>query len=231
MSKIIKGAFVETNPLELQIRKKLRKLEENPITPEEKIKLQLEDAERQGAETIKKAQQQAEQLLEQARTEGEKLKQEAQQQGYQQGVQQAENEAVGIRRQAQSVLEQAEETRRQTLEAMEQEITSLAVEIAEKYISVQLQLNPDIITEVAKEAIQLVKDREQVTIYVNPEELQVYLGNKQQLQQALSDRATLNIISDSQVKPGGCMVTTEKGVVDATADSRWYEILKAVNPA
>lgn len=232
MSKIIKGAAVEKNPFVLQIKSTLKKINtEEKAYLEEKLNAQIEEANRQAAETIEKARREAEKLLEQAEQEAEELKAKAQQQGYQDGLQQAAGEAEKIRRQAREVLQQAEEIRRQTLEQMEQEILNLAVEIAEKFVAAQLKLDPEMTVEVAKEAVQLVKDREQVIIYVNPGEVNIYMQKKEELKQALPEHTALNIIADPQVKPGGCLINTEQGMVDATADSRWQEIIKAVFPA
>ncbi|MBM7854211.1 flagellar assembly protein FliH [Desulfohalotomaculum tongense] len=233
MSRIIKGAVVDGAPLVLELKKKFNQTpdEENTITPEEQADALLEEANRRAAEIVNEARREADELLEKARAEAEEIKVAAQQQGYQDALQQAEDEAAEIRRRAREVLNQAEEFRRQTLEAMEQEIISLGVEIAEKYIAAQLKLEPDTIVAVAQEAIQLVKDRERVTVYVNPDELPVYMEKKQQLEQSLSDRTTLVIIAAPQVKPGGCLVDTDRGTVDATADARWQEILKAIYPS
>ncbi|MEG6617328.1 FliH/SctL family protein [Peptococcaceae bacterium 1198_IL3148] len=234
MSRIIKGAAVDGDPLELKFRETLVTKQEIVVeqpSPEEQAKTMLSEAQRQAATIVADAQQKADQLTKAARAEAEELKIQAQEQGYRDGLQQAETEAAQIRLQAQQVLEQAETVRKETFAAMEQEIVSLAVEIAEKFLTTQLQLDPDLVVEAAKEALQQVKDREQVTIYVNPEDIGAYIGRKPELTQMLSDRARLSIIADAKVKLGGCLVQTEQGVVDATADARWQEILKALFPA
>lgn len=236
LSKIIKDATVDDVPVDIKYHRRFvppkveTVVEKVQANPEEQAAGMLEQARHDAETLVQQAQHQAEEIVEAARAESDKIRQEAQQQGYMDGLKAAENEGEKIRQQAQQVLHQAEETRRQTFNEMEQEIINLAVTIAEKYLATQLRLDGNIVVEAAKEALHLVRDREQVTLYVNPEEAAVYLGSKQELEQVLSDRATLSIIMDEQVKPGGCLVQTEQGIVDATVDARWQEVIKAVFP-
>jgi flagellar assembly protein FliH len=230
---VIKGAAVGADPLQLKFREhSILKLHPKGVqeapTPKEQAQSILDEAEQQANATTAKAKQEADRIIQEAKEEAERLKVQAEQQGYQDALQQVQKEANQIRLQAQQVLQQAEQVREETFATMEQEIISLAVEIAEKLLSTQLQLNPDIVVEVAKEALHLVKDREQVTIYVNPEDIGAYIGRKPELVQMLSDRARLSIIADAKVEPGGCLVQTEQGIVDATAVVRWQEIMKAL---
>lgn len=219
-----------SDPLELEFRKSfvVKPVTEDNPTPEEQAQALLDEAQRQASATIGNAQKEAAKIINQAKAEAEELKIQAQQQGYQSALQQAEAEASNIRMQAQQVLQQAEEVRKETFAVMEQEIINLAVEIAEKFLATKLNLDPDVVVDTAKEALHLVKDREQITIYVNPEDIGPYIGRKPELAQMLSDRASLSIIADAKVNPGGCLIKTEQGIVDATADVRWQEILKAL---
>ncbi|WP_031518085.1 FliH/SctL family protein [Desulfofalx alkaliphila] len=232
MSRIIKGATVADTPIVLPLKQKLpmEKKRKKTSTPEDEARELLAEANAQAEQIIQAAERQGAAIVDKAKAEAEELKHKAQQQGYQEGMEKAYAEGDEIRRQARQVLEQAEEVRRQTLEAMEQEIISLAVDIAEKFISTQLRLEREIIVETARESIKLVKDRRQITIYVNPQEIDIYLAAKEQLQQMLGEEAKLNIIADAEIKPGGCLVNTEQGIVDATADSRWQSVLKAIYP-
>lgn len=226
LSRIIKGATLGSTPHVINRRQESMELP----NPNEEAASLLAASQQQAATIISDAQQQAESLLQEAQVEGEILKEEAQHQGYDQGIQSAATEASKIRHQAQQVLQQAEQTRQQTLDDMEEEIIVLAVEIAEKLLVTQLRLDADIVAEVAKEALKLVRDRERVTLYVPPQEVDIYLDHKPQLAQALSDRAKLSIIIDEQIAPGGCMIQTEQGMVDATIDTRWQQVLAAVLP-
>lgn len=38
----------------------------------------------------------------------------------------------------------------------------------------------------------------------------------------------MTFTADANIKPGGCLVDTEQGLVDATIDERWKQVLQAV---
>lgn len=227
---------MDNAPIMLQLRQKPTKSPEQEanISPEEMAQAILHDAQVRAAQIadqlVKQAEQQAASIIDAANRQGEEIKSKAHIQGHQEGINKAKAEADKIRRQAREVLSQAEEVRRQTFTYMEQEILNLSVEIAEKLLNTQLTLDPEIIIDAVQYSVQMVKDRQRVTLYVNPADLGVYIGAKQQLEQTLSDRAVLTFIADPDIKPGGCLVDTDQGLVDATMDARWREVLKAVYP-
>lgn len=153
---------------------------------------------------------------------------EGRRQGFSEGLEQARSEAGEIRSRAQAVLREAEEIRRQILDELEAEIRSLAVEIAEKLVARHLVLDPETIAEVAREALEMVRDRESVVIYAHPSYVGHLQGAASRLKELLPEGAVLRIVGDAGLAVGGCLVETEQGLVDATTDVRWQEILKAL---
>ena len=233
LSRLIKRAAVDSRPLVLELRKEqpTEAPDEQRDDHEQVIQQKIAQAEQQAQAIIQKARLEADGLLEKAKAEAEELKISAQQRGYQDGINQAEQQADAIRRQAREVLAQAEQARADAIDALEDEITALAVEIAEKILTVQLTIDPETVMQVAAEAVQMVRDRERITIYVNPVDQPIYAAKKAELEETLSQRTVLSIISDESIKPGGCLVDTDEGLVDATIDARWQEVLQAILPS
>ncbi|KUK82058.1 MAG: Flagellar biosynthesis/type III secretory pathway protein [Pelotomaculum thermopropionicum] len=148
--------------------------------------------------------------------------------GYREGLEKAADEAGKIRAQAREVLDQAETIRRSTLEALEGEIIDLAREIAEKLLNLQLSLEPESVLGVAEEALRLVAGRTSVVLYVNPSELDLVESKKSAMLIQLPAKAELRVIADRSIQPGGCLVETERGRVDATLEKRREELFKAL---
>lgn len=174
-----------------------------------------------------------EELLQQARLEAEEIRKQAfdegQRQGYRDGIEQSRTEADEIRGRARGVLREAEETRRRTLDELEHEVRSTAVMIAEKLVAKQLDLDPETIIAVAREALEVVRERESVVLYAHPAHVVHLQEAVQELKaQLLPEGAVLRIIGDAELETGGCLVETEQGLVDATRDVRWREVLKAL---
>lgn len=200
----------------------------------------MDKASAQAEEIVNRARASADEITRQAQLSGEQIKQEAYQSGFEKGSQagsdagylegmaKADEEAVTIRAQAAEVLAQAETIRRQTLSAMEQEIVDLAREIAKKLLSAQLTLEPGMVLQTAVESLRLVADRLNVVLYINPVELELVERRKGELLGILPARAQLQVVADPSVQPGGCKVETEQGWVDATMETRWEELTKAL---
>lgn len=184
------------------------------------------------SEALAEARETGEKARLEAVEEAERIKREAREEGFEQGKREAlakaAADASSIRDQARSVLRQAEEIRRQTIESVESEIVRLAIDIAEKVLSAKLRLHPQVVVDIAKEAISMLHDREQVVIYVNPAEEDLFEERRDELVKHLSPRGELHIITDSGIGPGGCVAEAGHGRVDARLDTRWEALLKAL---
>lgn len=214
-----------------QVTLQLRHDFPGPREPEEKV-----DYSETGRQIIARARAEAEQILaraqreaeERARQLAEKAREEGYKQGYREGIEQARAEAEEIRSRARQVLKQAEEQRAKTLESLEREIIGLSVDIAEKILARQLSLDPETVLAIAREALQLVKDREHITIFFNPADRETFEKNTEELKRLLPAHASLNLLSDDSITPGGCIVESEHGKVEATLEARWEAILESL---
>jgi flagellar assembly protein FliH len=148
--------------------------------------------------------------------------------GYREGQTQAAAEGATIRANAQEVLRQTEENRRQTLAGLEASVIDLAVEIAEKLMAAQIDLAPETVCVIAKESLRLVEDRMLVSVYINPAELPIYESKLAELKLILPPRAELQVLADPALEPCGCRIDTECGTVDATMETRRRGMLKAL---
>lgn len=194
----------------------------------------------QAEETISRARATADEILRQAQLESEEIKRlayqraleqglgEGREKGYREGLARAEEEGQALRAQAREVLAQAEEYRRRTIDSLEPEIVDLAREIAERLLSTHLALDPGAVLQVAAESIRLVSDRQSIVLYVNPSEADLVKSKKEQIQNILPPRASVHVMADAAISPGGCLVETEQGLVDATLERRKAELLRAL---
>jgi flagellar assembly protein FliH len=230
-------------PLELRHKFSVE-VEETGVSPEEL----LEDMLAQARDRLIRAEEEARAIIDgataeaadvirnamaDARREAEEIKKEAGEKGFSEGKKEAlakaATEAGAIREQARSVLRQAEEIRRQTLDGIEGEIIELAKEMAAKILFSEIRQNPEIIMAVAGEAIDLLKDRDEVALYVNPSEASIFEQRKMELKQLLSPKAVLHILPDAGVSPGGVVAETRYGKVDANLGARWQALLQALH--
>ncbi|MFZ5632068.1 MAG: FliH/SctL family protein [Bacillota bacterium] len=247
-SKILKGMEKNGDCKVLELRPLFVKeeAEEEPLAPVDGEAPEV-DPERAAAQIIAEAEEKAQTIIIEAREtaleirekatrealeEAGRIKQETWEEAFEQGKREAmaraAADATAIREQARSVLRQAEQIRRQTLESVESDIVRLAIEIAEKVLAVKLDLHPQIVVDIAREAVSMLHDRDQVVLYVNPAEAGLFKERREELIKHLSPKGELHIITDSDINPGGCVAETEHGRVDARLDARWETLLKAL---
>mgnify|MGYP000867193305 CR=1 FL=1 len=153
---------------------------------------------------------------------------EGYEEGYKEGLKKAEEEVVSLRAEAARILEQANNIYREKIISLQEDITALAVDIAKKILGAQLSLDPESVANIAVEAVQMMTNRENYTVYVNPGEANAFNVKRYELEKLLNDRARLQIIADPGVAAGGCLVETEQGMVDASLEARWAAMLETI---
>lgn len=220
--RIVKGASVsEEDVQQLSIRKN-GTLNGNIEVPREETPEAI----------VARAREDARRILDEARAEAQEITRRAYTEGFARGydeaLKKAEQEAKEIRTRAREVLGQAGEIRKKTFEVLEEEIIDLAVEIAERLVARQLDLNPETVVSIAGEAIEAVKDCEQIVLYVNPDDVQVVKDKKEELLSLMPAETVLRVIGDADIERGVCVVETKSGMVDATLDTRWELMLEAL---
>jgi len=227
LSKIFRGSDVYDEGKEIVLREQFETEEqsEDSFRTKEQVEPELE--------TLKeKARLEAEEIVEQAKADRDKIATEAQetgfQQGYNEGLTVGKKEADKLRLQAQEVLDQARGLLKETVAETEPKIIDLAVEITTKLIQVQLELSPQQIKIIAQEALQKVKGGKNYLIHANPKDAEVLRSNKELLLQELPGNVTLRIIVDQHITPGGCLVDTEQGQIEATIDGQLDRVKKAL---
>lgn len=196
----------------------------------------LDEAKREAEEIKNQAYDHAAKIMENAQTEAateaEEIKAKAADDGYHEGYQaaiaEAQQEAEKIRAEARAVLEQAEQARQEKLAKLKGEIIDLALDIAKKISMQELEVNQNIVVTIVEESLQLINNRQNVVLWVNPQEQEICEKYREHFLKHLTAKAELQIIADEAVEPGGCIVETEYSKVDAQTSTRWQNLLSSI---
>lgn len=186
------------------------------------------EAEQKGREKAQKiiehAQDEAKKLIDQAKIYGESAKQESQREGFklgkEEGYKAGLEEFVKYMDEAKNLITQLVREREQVLNIVEPELARLSVSIARKIIGEELQINRDTVLNIVKSAMQKVKSSEEVTIKVNPDDLDYVNENKDVFSRLVEGLKSLEITSDPRVDRGGCMIETNLGSADARVSTQ-----------
>jgi flagellar assembly protein FliH len=179
-------------------------------------------------ELIQNATKQAEEIRRKAQADGHS-------EGYRNGLKQAETEIAQRSQQlADELVEQRLSTvlpavsqlldeivtaRSQCQAEWERELVDLSTGIAEKLIRRTFEATPEAMIGVVQEAVQLAVGKTSLELRLNPRDLEA-LGDRVRVAVRESARGIeVKLLGDDKVSPGGCIVMTEHGEIDAQIET------------
>ncbi|HEX5035691.1 MAG TPA: FliH/SctL family protein [bacterium] len=178
------------------------------------------------------AYEEAKGIVTRARQEGTRIRREAKatleqavvekgaerERGYNQGLQE------GLAQLSEKILE-TELAREKILGDAEPQIIQMVMDIAEKVIGREVEKGA--IVDVVKQAISQAVGKK-ITVRINPLDVPFMREREKELFQVIDQTQSVNIKEDEQIPPGGCVVETEMGAVDARLETQITAIRKAL---
>lgn len=206
--------------------------EENLSHPQDPS-LVLEQAKKDAEEIIRQANNDKEKVLELAQREAVKIRDEALKQGYDegkaQGIEQGEkryNEKVAqLQNDFLSLAHSLQKGKEELFSQSEPELVALAVEISKAVVHQELLINPEIVVNLTHEAVSRLIQRENLTVRVNPEDLDILNLRKEEILQK-NDLKNFHLVEDIRVPKGGVIVESSGGQVDGRIETQFQEVGK-----
>jgi type III secretion protein L len=165
----------------------------------------------QGAkEIIAKAQQQAQEIIAAARAQEQRIHEQAKLAGREEGRVEVSAELARAKQQAAMVLRDAE-----------QDIIGLSLEIARKIIGRDLERDPQVVMEICANAVEGVRNAKQLVLRVNPQDGAYLRQNRKAIMDLVARSVDIAFKDDASVEPGGCVIQTEFGTIDAQLDTQF----------
>lgn len=113
----------------------------------------------------------------------------------------------------------------------EAHIVKLIYQIAEKIAFDHIQAHPEVVLSVIKKSIEIAQADEDVNVLVAPEQIEFLENMKHQTGRENEFLKNVKLQSSENVQPGGCIVETNYGIIDARVEERigklWEEIRQA----
>ena len=124
----------------------------------------------------------------------------------------------------QVVLERAQAKRGEILSETEKQIVDLVLLIARKVIKVLSENQRNVIISNVVQALRKVRAKGNVIIRVNMADLQLATEHKQEFIQQMEGVKSIQVVEDSSVDSGGCIIETDFGEIDARISSQLAEL-------
>jgi len=178
--------------------------------------------------------QEAEVIKMQAGEEAVAIRETAHKESYEEGLRQAQKEIEGDRQaaiqQSQALLEEARQSKLKVFRSYEADMVRLVMAMVKKVIAGELKTNPDIIINILQEAIDFLDRPENITVYVNPQEVENILEvmDKGYLTDIGSNNINMDIKADERISRGGCLLESDAGSVDAQLETRIASVNNAI---
>ena len=151
-------------------------------------------------------------LISRAREEADSIKEAASKEGYQEGLSRAAGDIIEIKDRIKEFLKAPQEV----FEYIAPDILEISLEIAQKIIKNEVTQNPQILIDKITEILKtLSKEEPKVTIRVNPNQVSIAKQHIPEILDNAGIETKVVILTDESVTEGGCIVSTNNGVIDA----------------
>lgn len=114
------------------------------------------------------------------------------------------------------------------LKEVEGEVVRTAVMVAHSILLAEIQIREDAVVDVAVTALIAAKTARDINLRVHPRDANALRSAKNRLVSNLTRAKDLEIREDRRVKPGGVLIETESGVIDAQLETQLEEIARVL---
>jgi flagellar assembly protein FliH len=150
----------------------------------------------------------------------ESVRQEAFDEGFAAGVAHAQAQLDGPASAMAAAAEQLQAMRGDAAASVEPAAVELALRIAEQALGAWLVADRGVVVEVVRGALRRLVERDRVLILVNPDDLEVVRDHAARLVGELGGIEHCEVQAERRVRPGGAIVRTAEGEVDATLETK-----------
>src|SRR3990172_11381085 len=163
------------------------------------------------------AEHEAQTLLDNAASEAAHLRAQAYQDGYAQGLEEARRHTQDQLARLGEIVQRAHADTAQILRNVERDVIDLVLLIAERVVYRELSLNPSLVVEAVRQALEVAETGIVVRVRVNPEDL-AFVEAAWRDVVAEHRLQAVELAADGLVQRGGCVVETRTGAIHAQVD-------------
>jgi flagellar assembly protein FliH len=148
--------------------------------------------------------------------------------GHEQGFAAGKQEGLGTCKEmldtANMIVKAAQKDYEAELQKSTGSILDLAVHIAGKIIRQHLSEKPELFLPLVTEALQEIKNRRNIILYLHPDDYIHVVKQKEELAHVVEDATDMTILADGEAQQGHCLIEHSSGQIDAGIDTQLEEI-------
>ncbi|MFP4425281.1 MAG: flagellar assembly protein FliH [Spirochaetaceae bacterium] len=189
---------------------------------------QKEEAEAEADRIKQAAEAEAARIEAEANQRAEGIERDAFDRGYAQGKEEGyrdgKAEADRVVERLHVVLNRAIERRNEIIEESESQVVTLVLSIAKKVIKVISENQKNVVMNNVIQSLRKLKSKSDVIIRVNLADLKTVSQHKEEIIKSIERVGNITVAEDTTVDPGGAIVETDFGEIDARISSQLREI-------
>ncbi|NGX55877.1 MAG: Yop proteins translocation protein L [Candidatus Anoxychlamydiales bacterium] len=143
----------------------------------------------------------------------ETLKKEAKKEGFNQGLDKFNKHILKI-----------DKNLKEISKTIEKKIFTIALSAVKKIVGQELEIHPDRIIDIVKQALKPVLQHKKIKIYVNKLDLEILEKEKQKIKDILDSIEYFLIQERDDIQRGGCIIETEAGIINAQLENQFRAI-------
>jgi flagellar assembly protein FliH len=158
-----------------------------------------------------------------AENESRQIRENAAMEGFQQGLQEGRAQGARDAAEMKALVASLREVSQALEQSLSERILELAVEIARVVVRHALEVRPEFVIDVVREAVASLPEMEaHAEISLHPDDAVLL---REVLRSDPNAALPWHVVEDPQVNRGGCRVVTRSSEIDATLDSRWRRVV------
>ncbi len=168
-------------------------------------------------ELLEKAEAQVKSMIEDAHKESEEIKEKAKLEGFDAGLSKFNEELLVF-----------EEKLKMLRHEMQKAVLPLVMKATKKIIGEELKLDSETILSIVLQSIKSISQCKVVKLYVNKKDLDFLGSEKEELKKQFEKLESFQILPRDDVDHGGCIIETEKGILNATLENQYRALERAL---
>ncbi|MFZ5441663.1 MAG: FliH/SctL family protein [Myxococcota bacterium] len=113
----------------------------------------------------------------------------------------------------------------------EQAVLDLALKVAAKIISRDLERDPNVVLEIVASCTEAARSSKAMVLRVHPEDGKLLREKRPRLMELIGRAVDLSIRDDAEVERGGCVIQTEYGTIDGQIRTQFEMLRNVLMPA
>ncbi len=146
-------------------------------------------------------------------------------QGERSGAEAAAARSEAVLQRLKQTIEELQSLRAEMIHKTERQVVQLAIAMAKRIVHREISLDPELLSAMARVALDRLGDAASATIRLHPDDYAATAGANGDVR---TESTVVRVVADPVVRRGGCLVQSEFGLIDVSADAQIQELATAL---